>query len=816
MASALKAVQKSTISAAAQIALSYAHQAAFNLPEALEAAQAAISHAPENGTAWARLAELQLSTGELGLGIKAARKAAELNPHVARAHTILGFAYLTQTKTNMARDTFEKAIVLDSTAPLPRLGLGLAKIRGGYLKQGRADIEIAAGLDPLNALIRSYLGKAYFDEKRGSLYATQLEIAKTLDPNDPTPYFYSAIQKQTENRPVEALQDLRQSIALNDNRAVYRSRLLLDDDLAVRSASLGRIYSDLGFEQLSLVEGWKSVNTDPTNHSAHRFLADSYAALPRHEIARISELLQAQLTQPINITPVSPQLAQSGLFILEGSGPGDLTFNEFHPLFLRNRLALQASGVVGENGTLGEEVVQSGVLGKFSYSLGQFYYETDGFRENNEQRKDIYNAFGQFNVTPATSLQAEYRYNRTQKGDLELTFLETFNPDQDVDDNVETYRFGLRHTFAPNKLLLGSFIYQGAELSTVVAPGIFELEADVDYYVGEINYQTKIADVHFIAGFGHRQKKTTLVTDFFGSPTEEDSETQFNNVYFYSLTELPQNMLLTVGGSGESLNGATDEEDSDQFNPKLGLMWNPYKKTTLRAAVIRTLDRPLLSKENIDPTLELTQVAGFNQFFLGAEGHETWQYGAGIDQVLSKKVFAGAELVFRDVEERFITTSGPTPGVEQYSREDYWLRSYLNWAANSWVTMSIEYLYEYVDREEADDLINIEEFSKLDTHKIPLSIKLFHPSGITAGVKATYVDQKGDFLNPTDASIITDSDQFWVVDASIDYRLPKRYGIINLEAKNLFDEEFNFQDTDPANPEMFPVRSFFLRLTVSF
>ena len=114
---------------------------------------------------------------------------------------------------------------------------------------------------------------------------------------------------------------MQKSIELNDNRAVYRSRLLLDEDLAVRSASLGRIYSDLGFQQLALVEGWKSVNIDPRNYSAHRFLADSYSVLPRHEIARVSELLQSQLLQPINITPVQPQLAESNLLILEGAGP---------------------------------------------------------------------------------------------------------------------------------------------------------------------------------------------------------------------------------------------------------------------------------------------------------------------------------------------------------------------------------------------------------------------------------------------------------------------------------------------------------------
>jgi len=156
------------------------------------------------------------------------------------------------------------------------------------LKEGRSEIEIAASLDPDNSLIRSYLGKAYYEEKRDKKASNQLAMARELDPLDPTPWFYDAIRKQTINRPVEALQDLQKSIELNDNRAVYRSRMLLDEDLAARSASLGRIYSDLGFQQLALVEGWKSVNADPANYSAHRFLADSYAALPRHEIARVS------------------------------------------------------------------------------------------------------------------------------------------------------------------------------------------------------------------------------------------------------------------------------------------------------------------------------------------------------------------------------------------------------------------------------------------------------------------------------------------------------------------------------------------------
>ena len=183
------------------------------------------------------MSELELSRGDLDAALEAAKKAEALNPTLARTQTVLGFAYLTRIEVERAKKAFEHAIRGDPADPLPRLGMGLAKIRDGDLEGGTREIETAASLDPNNSLVRSYLGKAYFEEKRGGLAETEFEQAKLLDPEDPTPWFYDAIQKQTTNRPVEALHDLERAIALNDNRAVYRSRLLLDQDLAARSAA---------------------------------------------------------------------------------------------------------------------------------------------------------------------------------------------------------------------------------------------------------------------------------------------------------------------------------------------------------------------------------------------------------------------------------------------------------------------------------------------------------------------------------------------------------------------------------------------------
>ena len=410
LAAAEKAVETNPDSATAEIALSYAQQAMFDLKGARESLERAVEIAPDNALAWARLAEIQASFGNLGNALQSAQEAAALEPNLSRTQTVLGFAYLTQVDTKKAKAAFEKAISLDQADYLPRLGLGLAMIRDGDLNGGGRQIEIAASLDPNNSLVRSYLGKTYFEEKRTGKDVREYEIAKELDPLDPTPWFYDAIAKQTTNRPVEALDNLQRSIELNDNRAVYRSRLLLDSDLAARSAGLARIYTDLGFQQLALVEGWKSVNVDPSSFSAHRFLADSYAVLPRHEIARVSELLQSQLLQPINITPIQPRLAESNLFLISSQGPASVSFDEFNPLFNRNQVRLLTSGLVAANETWAGEGVVSAIYDKASFSAGYSYFGTDGFRINDDQKDQIASAYLQLELTYQTSIQAEYRY----------------------------------------------------------------------------------------------------------------------------------------------------------------------------------------------------------------------------------------------------------------------------------------------------------------------------------------------------------------------------------------------------------------------
>jgi tetratricopeptide (TPR) repeat protein len=805
-------------SAAALIALSYAQQRQFQLQTALETLNKAVEADSRSWLAKARRSELWLSVGNIDRALEDAQAANDLKAN-ARSETVLGFAYLAQSNTAAAAEAFRQAIAMGSEDPLPHLGLGLAKIREGDLSEGRREIEHALAIDSENALVRSYLGKAFYEEKRAPLDELKFAQSKKQDPNDPTPWFYDAIRKQSINRPIEALDDLQKSIELNDNRAVYRSRLLLDEDLAARSASLGRIYRDMGFEQRGLVEGWKSVSTEPSNFSGHRFLADVYSTLPRHQIARANELFQSQLLQPSNMTPIQPQLGEANLFVLDSAGPSEIAFSEFNPLFNRNRIGFQVSGVAGGNGTLGDDIALYGVTDRWSYSLGQFHFGTDGFRENNDLTQDIFNAFVQFRPSFKTSLQAEIRHTDTEKGDLALRFdPEDYSADLRLSEKVDSVRFGLKHAFTNRSKLLGSLIYQESEGSLDVPPvlsidtqfdgyrveGQYIFDGDLFDITGGVNYLSNDAS-DFVTAVISVPFPPYLIESY----DEVDTSADHLSAYLYALIRYANQVTLTLGGTADFLDSW--EVNKNTFSPKLGLLWEPGPRTTIRAAIFRTIQRPFISKQNVQPSLEPSQVAGFTQFFFGAQGEEAWRYGLGIDQEFTGDVFGGVEYSSRAVETP-VPEAGPLPGSSEMDIDEKLGRAYLYWAPSPRFAAGAEYQYEDVDN---NDVFVFEGTGKLRTHRLTLKANYFHPSGFSCGLEAANVDQEGEFEDIESGLAYQGGDRFFVLDASLGYRLPKRYGIVSLSIKNLLDESFQFQDTDPENPSVTPGRWVLLNFTVA-
>jgi hypothetical protein len=228
--------------------------------------------------------------------------------------------------------------------------------------------------------------------------------------------------------------------------------------------------------------------------------------------------------------------------------------------------------------------------------------------------------------------------------------------------------------------------------------------------------------------------------------------------------------------------------------------------------VLRAFKRTLLTNQTLEPT----QVAGFNQFFDDVEGTASWRYGLAVDQKLTGDLYGGVEISRRDLEVPFKDFSDPpAPVVKTVDWEERLARAYLYWTPHSRWALHAEYQFEELRR---DSLFTANTAARVQTHRLPLGISFFHPSGVIAKLKGTNVHQRGEFQpqnSPLGVSL-SGEDNFWIVDASLGYRLPQRYGILSLEARNLLDTTFRFQDTDAASPTIQPGRMILFKFTLSF
>jgi outer membrane receptor for ferrienterochelin and colicin len=121
-------------------------------------------------------------------------------------------------------------------------------------------------------------------------------------------------------------------------------------------------------------------------------------------------------------------------------------------------------------------------------------------------------------------------------------------------------------------------------------------------------------------------------------------------------------------------------------------------------------------------------------------------------------------------------------------------------------------MYERLKREEPF----IEGVKVADTHRVPLGVNFFHPSGLSSSLTGTYFNQNGTFGGFYNGDPIRDgSDDFWTVDLAINYRLPKRYGFITVGVTNLFDEDFMFFDSDLNNASIQPERTVFVKVSLA-
>jgi tetratricopeptide (TPR) repeat protein len=647
------------------IAESYYRQSRADLPGALEAAQRAAEIDPSFGFAWTRVAELQFSFGRIPQSKEALEKGLSLSSRNPAAHSLRGFLFSAENRLNDAKMSFENAMAIDGALGDAWLGHGLCLIRQGEAEPGRRDLQVAAALEPNRSFFHSYLGKAF--SKVGNEHKARLELdrAKQLDPRDPTPWLYSAIENRLDNRINEAVRDLETSIELNDNRLIYRSQFLLDQDRAVRSANLAAIYQDDGMEDVSVREATRGVESDYSDASSHLFLANTYNELRdperinlRYETPWFNELLLANLLAPVGGGPLSQYVSEQ----------------EYSKLFEADRFGISSTSSYFSTGEIRETASQYGIFGNVSYSLDTEFQYNNGLRPNNEITRSESYAEVKLQLTLQDSIFLQTKYTDIREGDLFQYYDQnSFAPGLHFRELQQPGLIlaGYHHQWAPGVhtlVLVGrladeisfddlnrkkdadafdpatglpnvsrSLIFLQNPAGKFV--GAFFDPLDLRYhntfttYTGEVSQiwesdsNTLIFGARFQGGDFHtsdRLDNPAEFASFFMMPAAaQDFDTSLHRetLYIYDTWRPFRSLSITGGVAYDWLQYPTDyrnppilnsESSRNHVSPKAGLIWNPSGNLFLRAAYTRSLGGVSFD-ESVG--LEPNQVAGFNQVF---------------------------------------------------------------------------------------------------------------------------------------------------------------------------------------------------------
>ena len=623
---------------------SYYLQSQDQLEAARNSARAATEKSPNCGLAWERLAEMEFSFGRVPETLAALNKSLELSPRNAQALALKGFLLAAQNKIGGALKSFDEAIAVDGALGNAWLGLGLTKIRQGSRDDGLRDLQTAAVLEPQRSILRSYLGKAFSNAGDNKRADKELVLAKRFDPNDPTAWLYSALLNQQGNQINDAVRDLEKSKELNDNRHVYRSRFLLDQDRAVRGANLAKIYDDAGMIDVSLREAVRAVNSDYGNYSSHLFLANSYDRLRdprqinlRYETPWLSEYLVANLLAP----PTEGTLSQN------------ISQQEYSKLFERDRLGVSSSTEYFSSGDWVQNGSQFGNFGNTSYALDASYRSERGQRPNNDFEQRTLSAQIKQQFTPQSSVYFQAIHYEAEAGDtIQYYNQRSANPGLRTSESQEPILLaGYHHEWSPgvHTLFLASrlsdrfsvtnpaqvgfirYRFEGADVN--FAP--FALQQDyhsmLEIYSAELQQIWQQARHSTIVGgrfqSGEFETKERLmvpesVAIFFptGIP-KQDFTTDFErlNFYAYHYWEIHDALQLIGGVTYDQITFPENfrsspisdrKETRERVSPKTGLIWTPGKNTTLRAGYTRSLGGASFDQSF---QLEPTQIAGFNQ-----------------------------------------------------------------------------------------------------------------------------------------------------------------------------------------------------------
>jgi len=813
-----------TNSPLAMLTVALVKMSAFDLPGATHYLEKAISLDPRFVDAYVYLAKIWLGSEYLARARQTIAKALGLAPRDGTVLSLAGFVRLAYRDYEGALQFWEQAAKANPRLGEPHLGLAIYYFRHRRFDQGLAQMLEATLLEPRVSLYQSELGKALYQTRAFDRALEVFDYAKTLDPRDPTPHLYKGIALSDLNRPGEAIQEINQSIALNDNTAIFRTRLALDRDLAVRNYDLARAYDQLGLREWGFSKAVTAVKNDPYNSSAHLFLEKSYSNSPQGVFAAVTEDLFFRLLSPANQNTFS-----------------SVRNDNYTPMFEMPYGRVLAQGGIGtwqdKNSIQDHSLVAYGGQPGMGFWLEGDYLDDRGMRNiNNDVRSFSPLAWLKWDPTVSSSLMGTFQYRDNEFGDIFFPNDSAYKPQPFLRyaSRFWFYDLGYVHRFNPKATLLTYFTYQKWQTRSLFP--LHGLDFDPftldyisstrdDYTLGNFQAQQNlvlgdhnlIAGVDYFTGRRHYKNLLTYTYSLGGVPFPSDFSGQgfrppewTYGFYLLDYWRLHPKVLLELGVikdfAKNSKSGFSEPIYTSLWSPLAGLNLYLTPQHTLRLAVQRHL---VTHTEWGAASLLPTETAGFPWLLTTFNGTELRSAGASWEAEWDKKTFS----VLRLEALRLATPAYDPAGAREWLGYKRYEASFvLNRILLTSLGLSAGVLGRRVVPDPNPEFTTpsmgppFQDFSEFRTF---LGLAFLHHTGWQAGVKTTLVYQ--GLKDRAD-------DLFGLVDLRFGKELDNKRGLATLEITNLFNRRF-FVAQEPfryADVDFFPARRIMFKLALYF
>ena len=732
-------------------------------------------------------------------------------PQDGRVNSLRGYLLLAKGDLQGAQSAFEAALARSPGLSDAWLGKAIASMRLGLNDAAFEAVSAAVLSEPRRSLLLTYWARMLYQAGRLDRALTVLDSAIRADRNDPTGWFVKAYILRDLRRYNEAFDAMRQAIALNDNRAVYRSRYLLDRDLAFKSTSLASLFSDLGLAAWAEKKALESIKQDYLNFSGHLFYAGALLNREGRSRAAASEQILSLLLQPASINTFN-------------------SFSDYTTFYEQPGLHGQVTGSLGQPGRRSGNVSAYGSLPdqQLAYQLYAGNTSEDGWRSDQQQNSYGRAATVKWQATEKDNVTVSLR--RVASGGLGQAgrrgeYDSPTRNDEHFDYQQGFLDIGHHHRIDSDASLLTLFSatrFDSHDRGRQVFP--FGDGIDVEELrVGQNPQSAQQLQLQYMSRFGKNQLITGLLLyrgnkvtrtrydyaaliDGGYYPLPDDSrltaasaDERYQSIYAQGIWQWSAQVGLDYGLYLERIQRANlftgGRVDQTELTPRLGLIWRLDPTQTVRLARFKYMVP--LPFRRLDPG----EVAGIPISRNSYQGTLASETSVAYEREWATGLFSAN---FFDSSSRTREGYADAQGRQTTLEDDATLRGLeteFNWLAGANLSLTGRYRGLQVRNSAYPDLDRREQL-------LSLAVQWIHPSGVRLGMSQTQRRIRFDGSRGPENISLTD--------ASLGYELPHKRGYLGLDVRNMFNRRFNWVVDPFVSAVRVPARELALSLTLNY